>query len=239
MFTLTKNFTKEELLDPKKLYGQQESWCIPAALYHGVSVDYNSYYVRDSSYCMDSVNFVKYNAFECIEAAAGYIKNCVLRDIVINLYHLCIYQALGTKEKEIVYDNLTACELLEEMFNRNLGNKSELERCLFSIQKINNLLDEIFEVESLAEKDKLLLSAVQAYNFSFNNLNDCHHEIEVLKGIKEFAKHVKKSPKAQNIDPEYIADLIETAEKTKFDDIDRLIVSTFMVDMEENFLTKK
>ena len=50
-------------------------------------------------------------------------------------------------------------------------------------------------------------------------------------GIREFAKHIESNPAPKKIKPEYMDDLRDTARKSEFDNVDRLIVATFMTDM--------
>lgn len=73
---MNNDFTKDDLLSAKKLYGEQKSWGMPATLYHGVAIEANSYYIKDSSTTTtpQKVNQTQYNSFRSPEVVAGYIK---------------------------------------------------------------------------------------------------------------------------------------------------------------------
>jgi hypothetical protein len=223
-------FTKGDLLSAKKLYGKQESWSMPAALYHGVAIEPNSYYIKDSSTTTapQKVNQTQYNSFRSPEVVAGYIKNCVLRDTVS-----CAFYTSDETNVMILADNINAYETLEYILEEDATGvfKREIERSMSAVERITKLLDEVFEVSETKTQIELLNSAISTYNFAFQKLNGCSFNIELMCGIREFAKHIENNPASKIIKPEYMDDLRETAKKSEFDNVDRLIVATFMTDM--------
>ena len=226
-------YTKEDLLSAKKLYGEQEGWSMPAALYHGIAIEPDSYYIKDSSAISapQQISQTQYNAFSKPEAVAGYIKNCVLRDTVS-----CAFYTGDEAHIMILSDNLSAYDTLECILEEESLEKvkGEIERCLPIVERITKLLDEVFEVSETKNQIELLNSAISIYNFAFQRLNGCSFNIEFMCGIGEFARHIENNPASRKVKPEYMDDLRETANKTEFDNIDRLIVAAFMTDMAEN-----
>lgn len=230
-------YTKDDLLSAKRLYGEQENWSMPAALYHGVAIEPNSFYIKDSStICIpQQIERSQYNAFKTPEVVAGYIKNCVLRDTVSSAF----YTSDGKHKSNhimMISDNLDAYEILERILKEETSGKfdREIERCMSLVERITKFLDEVFEVSETKTQIELLNSAISIYNFAFQNLNDCNFNIELMFGIGEFAKHIENNPASKKIKPEYMADLKETVKKSEFDNVDRLIVATFMTDMEDH-----
>ena len=222
-------FTKDDLLSAKKLYGKQESWSMPAALYHGVAIEPNSYYIKDGTFSSpQQISQTQYNSFKTPEVVAGYIKNCVLRDTVS-----CAFYTSDETNVMILADNISAYEILEYILEEDATGvfKREIERSMSAVERITKLLDEVFEVSETKTQIELLNSAISIYNFAFQKLNDCSFNIELMCGIREFAKHIENNPASKKIKPEYMNDLRETAKKLKFDNVDRLIVATFMTDM--------
>ena len=223
-------YTKEDLLSAKRLYGEQENWSMPAALYHGVAIEPDSFYIKDSSTVSSpqQISQTQYNAFKTPEVVAGYIKNCVLRDTMS-----CAFYMGDDAHIMMLSDNLSAYEILEHVLNEETSGKyeREIERCMLFVGRITKFLDEVFEVSETKTQIELLNSAISIYNFAFQNLNDCNFNIELMCGIGEFAKHIENNLASKKIKPEYMADLKETVKKSEFDNVDRLIVATFMTDM--------
>ena len=226
-------YTKDDLLSAKRLYGEQESWSMPTALYHGVAIEPDSFYIKDSSTLSSpqQISQTQYNAFKTPEVVAGYIKNCVLRDTMS-----CAFYMGDETHVMMLSDNLSAYEILEHVLNEETSGKydREIERCMLFVGRITKFLDEVFEVSETKTQIELLNSAISIYNFAFQNLNDCNFNIELMFGIGEFAKHIENNPASKKIKPEYMADLKETVKKSEFDNVDRLIVATFMTDMEDH-----
>ncbi len=223
-------YTKEDLLSAKKLYKEQESWSMPAALYHGVAIEPDSFYIKDSSTINSpqQISQTQYNAFRTPEVVAGYIKNCVLRDTMS-----CAFYIGDDAHIMMLSDNLSAYETLERILEEETSGKydREIERCMLFVDRITKFLDEVFEVSETKTQIELLNSAISIYNFAFQNLNGCSFNIELMCGIGEFAKYIENDPASKKIKPEYMDDLKETAKKSEFDNVDRLIVTTFMADM--------
>ena len=233
MLTLNNIYTKEDLLSAKKLYGEQESWSMPTALYHGIAIEPDSYYIKDSSTinAPQQVSQTQYNAFNTPEVVAGYIKNCVLRDTVS-----CAFCTGDEAHIMILSDNLSAYDTLECILEEDSSgklDKKEGERCLIALERITKLLDEVFEVSETKTQIELLNSAISTYNFAFQRMNGCSFSIELMCGIDKFVKHIENNPASKKIKQEYVGDIRETSKKTEFDNIDRLIVTTFMTDMAE------
>ncbi len=230
-FKLNNIYTKEELLSAKKLYGEQESWSMPAALYHGMAIESDSYYIKDSSTinAAQQISQTQYNSFGTPEVVAGYIKNCVLRDTVS-----CAFYTGDEERIMILSDNLSAYNTLECILEEDSSgklDKKEGKRCLIALERITKFLDEVFEISESKTQIELLNSAISTYNFAFQRMNGCSFSIELMCGIREFAKHIENNPASKIIKPEYMDDLRETAKKSEFDNVDRLIVATFMTDM--------
>ena len=206
---------------------------MPAALYHGVAIEPDSFYIKDSSTVSSpqQISQMQYNAFKTPEVVAGYIKNCVLRDTMS-----CAFYMGDEAHVMMLSDNLSAYEILEHVLNKETSGKfdREIERCMSLVERITKFLDEVFEVSETKTQIELLNSAISIYNFAFQNLNDCNFNIELMFGIGEFAKHIENNPASKKIKPEYMADLKETVKKSEFDNVDRLIVATFMTDMEDH-----
>ena len=223
-------YTKEDLLSEKILYGEQESWSMPVALYHGVAIEPDSFYIKDSSTISSpqQINQTQYNAFRTPEVVAGYIKNCVLRDTMS-----CAFYMGDEAHIMMLSDNLSAYEILEHVLNEETSGKfdREIERCMLFVGRITKFLDEVFEVSETKTQIELLNSAISIYNFAFQNLNDCSFSIELMCGIGKFAKYIENDPASKEIKPEYMDDLKETAKKTEFDNVDRLIIATFFDEM--------
>ena len=222
-------FTKDDLLSAKKLYGKQESWSMPAALYHGVAIEPNSYYIKDGTFSSpQQISQTQYNSFKTPEVVAGYIKNCVLRDTVS-----CAFYTSDETNVMILADNISAYETLEYILEEDTTGvfKREIERSMSAVERVTKLLDEVFEVLEIKTQIELLNSAIAIYNFAFQRLNGCSFNIELMCGIREFAKHIESNPAPKKIKPEYMDDLRDTARKSEFDNVDRLIVATFMTDM--------
>lgn len=222
-------FTKDDLLSAKKLYGKQESWGMPAALYHGVAIEPNSYYIKDGTFSSpQQISQTQYNSFKTPEVVAGYIKNCVLRDTAS-----CAFYTSNETNVMILADNISAYETLEYILEEDTTGvfEREIERSMSAVERITKLLDEVFEVSETKTQIELLNSAITIYNFAFQRLNGCSFNIELMCGIREFAKHIENNPASKKIKPEYMDDLRETAKKSEFDNVDRLIVATFMTDM--------
>lgn len=223
-------YTKEDLLSEKRLYGEQESWSMPVALYHGVAIEPDSFYIKDSSTISSphQINQTQYNAFKTPEVVAGYIKNCVLRDTMS-----CTFYMGDEAHIMMVSDNLSAHEILEHVLNEETSGKFDraIERSMLFVDRITKFLDEVIEVSETKTQIELLNSAISIYNFAFQNLNDCSFSIELMCGISEFAKHIENNPASKKIKPEYMDDLKETAKKTEFDNVDRLIIATFFDEM--------
>lgn len=223
-------YTKDDLLSVKKLYGEQENWSMPAALYHGVAIEPDSYYIKDSSTIKSpqQITQTQYNSFKTPEVVAGYIKNCVLRDMVS-----CAFYIGDETHIMVLADNLNAYDILEHIREKDSSGKldSEIERCMSALKRIFKLLNEVFAVPEIRTQIELLKNAITIYNFSFQKLNGCSFNIELMCGITEFARHVENSPISKKVKPEYMEDLRETAKKTEFDNIDRLIVATFQEEL--------
>lgn len=229
MLKLNNVFTKDDLLSAKKLYGKQESWSMPAALYHGIAIEPNSYYIKDGTFSSpQQISQTQYNSFKTPEVVAGYIKNCVLRDTVS-----CAFYTSDETNVMILADNISAYETLEYILEEDTTGvfKREIERSMSAVERITKLLDEVFEVSEIKTQIELLNSAISIYNFAFQRLNGCSFNIELMCGIREFTKHIENNPATKNIKPEYMDDLRETAKKSEFDNVDRLIVATFMTDL--------
>ena len=225
-------YTKDNLFSAKKLYGEQESWSIPAALYHGVAIEPDSYYIKDSSTinALQMISQTQYNSFRTPEVVAGYIKNCVLRDTVSCAFHI------GDETHiMILSDELSAYETLESILEKDKSGKfdTEIEGCMSVVDRITKLLDEVFEVSEIKTQIELLNSAISIYNLAFQKLNGCNFDIELMCGISEFAKHIEDNHASKKIKPEYMEDLRGKSKKSMFDNVDRLIVATFMTDMAD------
>ena len=232
LLKLNNIYTKDDLLSVKKLYGEHESWSMPAALYHGVAIEPDSYYIKDNSTINVSqmISQTQYNSFKTPEVVAGYIKNCVLRDTVS-----CAFYIGDEAHIMMLSDDLSAYETLERILEEDTFGKfdTEIEGCMSVVERITKLLDEVFEVSEIKTKIELLNSAISIYNLAFQKLNGCNFGIELMCGISEFAKHIEDNTASEKIKPEYMGDLRETARKSEFDNVDRLIVATFMTDMAD------
>lgn len=145
----------------------------------------------------------------------------------------CAFYTSDETNVMILADNIGAYETLEYILEEDTTGvfKREIERSMSAVERITKLLDEVFEVLEIKTQIELLNSAIAIYNFAFQRLNGCSFNIELMCGIREFAKHIENNPASKKIKPEYMDDLRDTARKSEFDNVDRLIVATFMTDM--------
>ena len=230
MLKLNNTFERDGLLSVKKLYGEPMSWGMPAALYHGVAIEPDSYYIKDSSAIRAPQQIIQtqYNSFNTPEVVAGYIKNCVLKDTLS-----CAFCISDETHIMVLSDNQSAYEILERIFEQDASGKlyREIERCMPLVEKIEKLLDKVFEISESQSQIELLKSAISIYNFAFHKLNGCSFNIELMCGIGEFVNNIENTPAFKKIKPEYMDDLRKTAKKSEFDDADRMIVAAFQEQM--------